>query len=290
MRRTSGLSSAIRTFAEATVSLRRPARLEANSPCGLNMHRFGRRFYRTLTGYRFVFRSVRAHWTSRTTGGGACQRRRRPTGSSASWSRSWSWAASSPSTSSTRAAARSRSRPRRLGRTRPRLGRHRLRRGQAQALRQHRRQRLRAASSSSTVKEGDRVKKGQVLARIESERYEAGTRQSEAAVQAATADLDARRRPTSTSRGSSFERTKQMYDEKLVSDAGLRPGRGRGQDEGGRVESPRRRIAQLQAQLDSNRDDLAQDHRDLARWTASSPACRRKRARSSSAPRASAPP
>ncbi|HEY6553200.1 MAG TPA: biotin/lipoyl-binding protein, partial [Vicinamibacteria bacterium] len=39
------------------------------------------------------------------------------------------------------------------------------------------------------VKEGDAVKKGQVLARIEAERYLAGMRQSEAGVQASRADL-----------------------------------------------------------------------------------------------------
>ena len=39
------------------------------------------------------------------------------------------------------------------------------------------------------VVEGDRVKKGQVLARVEAERYEAGMRQSEAGVAAARADL-----------------------------------------------------------------------------------------------------
>ncbi|MFN8092583.1 MAG: biotin/lipoyl-binding protein [Vicinamibacteria bacterium] len=40
-----------------------------------------------------------------------------------------------------------------------------------------------------TVQEGDRVKAGQILARVESERYQAGLRQSEAGVAAAKADL-----------------------------------------------------------------------------------------------------
>src|SRR3970040_497052 len=39
------------------------------------------------------------------------------------------------------------------------------------------------------VLEGDRVKKGQLLAKVESERYEAAQRQSEAGVAAARADL-----------------------------------------------------------------------------------------------------
>src|SRR3954470_1773843 len=40
------------------------------------------------------------------------------------------------------------------------------------------------------VKEGDRVKKGQVLARIDSTRFAAGARQSDEAVRASKADLD----------------------------------------------------------------------------------------------------
>src|SRR5512147_2215584 len=39
------------------------------------------------------------------------------------------------------------------------------------------------------VREGDRVKAGQILARVESERYQAGLRQSEAGVAASRADL-----------------------------------------------------------------------------------------------------
>ena len=51
------------------------------------------------------------------------------------------------------------------------------------------------------VVEGERVPKGKVLARIDSTRYEAGTRQSEAAMQAAGPSWTARR-PISRSRSS----------------------------------------------------------------------------------------
>src|SRR5512144_2569424 len=66
------------------------------------------------------------------------------------------------------------------------------------------------------VKEGDRVKKGQVLARVESERYQAVQRQSEAGVAAARADLQRTEADLAASK-LAFDRIKQMRDEKLVS-------------------------------------------------------------------------
>jgi HlyD family secretion protein len=106
-----------------------------------------------------------------------------------------------------------------------------------------------------TVKEGDQVRKGQVLARIESERYEAGTRMSEAAVQSAAADLARAQADLDVSR-LQLARTKQMYEEKLVAaqifdqdDAAVKM-------KAANVEAARRRVSQLQAQHDSNRDDL----------------------------------
>src|SRR5574340_1531472 len=60
--------------------------------------------------------------------------------------------------------------------------------------------------------EGDRVKKGQILARVESERYEAGLRQSEAGVSASRADLQRAEADLAAAR-LAFERTTRMRDQ-----------------------------------------------------------------------------
>src|SRR5262249_1639489 len=67
------------------------------------------------------------------------------------------------------------------------------------------------------VKEGARVKRGQLLATIDSTRFEADTRQSVAAVQAAQADLDRSRADLDVAH-LNFERTQRMHGERLVSD------------------------------------------------------------------------
>jgi HlyD family secretion protein len=106
------------------------------------------------------------------------------------------------------------------------------------------------------VKEGDRVQKGQVLARIEAERYEAGARQSEAGVQAAKADLDRAVADVAVSR-LEFDRTKRMYDEKLVSEQAYDQAEADMKMKAAGVESAKKHVAQLQAAHDSNTDDLA---------------------------------
>jgi len=106
------------------------------------------------------------------------------------------------------------------------------------------------------VKEGDRVKKGQVLARIEAERYEAGARQSAAGVQAAKADLDRSIADVAVAR-LVYERTKRMYEEKLVSDQVYDQAEADMKMKAAAVESARKRVAQLQAAHDSNTDELA---------------------------------
>lgn len=105
------------------------------------------------------------------------------------------------------------------------------------------------------VREGESVKKGQILARIESERYEAGERQSRAAVAAgeaevrrAQADLDASRL--------AFERTTRMRDDELISEQAYEQAEAEFKMKTAAVEAARRRVAQLQAQLDSTRDEL----------------------------------
>jgi HlyD family secretion protein len=106
------------------------------------------------------------------------------------------------------------------------------------------------------VKEGDRVKKGQVLARIEAERYEAGARQSAAGVQAAKADLDRSIADVAVAR-LVYERTKRMYEEKLVSDQVYDQAEADMKMKAAAVESARKHVAQLQAAHDSNTDELA---------------------------------
>ncbi len=105
------------------------------------------------------------------------------------------------------------------------------------------------------VKEGDLVKKDQVLVRIESERYEAGTRMSEAAVQSALADLTRAEADLDVSR-LQFDRTKKMFDDRLVSAQSYDQADAEVKMKAANVEAARRRVAQLQAQHDSNRDDL----------------------------------
>ena len=66
------------------------------------------------------------------------------------------------------------------------------------------------------VKEGETVKKGQVLARIDSTRIAAGERQSAAALEGAKADLARAEADVDVSR-LAFERQKRMHAEKLIS-------------------------------------------------------------------------
>jgi HlyD family secretion protein len=105
------------------------------------------------------------------------------------------------------------------------------------------------------VQEGDTVEKGQILAKIESERYEAGERQSRAAVAAARAELQRAEADLEASR-LAFERTKQMYTDKLVSQQAYDQAEAEFKMKTANVEAARRRVAQLQAQLDSTRDEL----------------------------------
>ena len=105
------------------------------------------------------------------------------------------------------------------------------------------------------VLEGDRVKKGQVLAKVESERYEAGLRQSEAGVAAARADLQRAEADLDASK-LAFDRTKKMRDDRLVSESAFDQAEADFKMKAANVESARKRVAQLQAALDSTRDDL----------------------------------
>ena len=105
------------------------------------------------------------------------------------------------------------------------------------------------------VLEGDRVKKGQILARVESERYEAIQRQSEAGVAAARADLQRTEADVAAAK-LAFDRAKRMQQDKLIADSAYDQAEAEWKMKTAQVESSRRRVAQLQAQLESTRDDL----------------------------------
>jgi HlyD family secretion protein len=105
------------------------------------------------------------------------------------------------------------------------------------------------------VQEGDRVKKGQVLARIESERYAAAVRQAEAAVQAARADLDRSDADLQVGR-LAYERAERMKKQRLISDQDYDQAEAEYKMKAASLDAARRRVAQIQAQLDSAQDDL----------------------------------
>ena len=105
------------------------------------------------------------------------------------------------------------------------------------------------------VLEGDRVRKGQVLAKVESERYEAIQRQSEAGVAAARADLQRTEADVDGAK-LAYDRAKRMREDKLIADSAFDQAEAEWKMKTAQVESARRRVAQLQAQLESTRDDL----------------------------------
>src|SRR5512139_3620943 len=105
------------------------------------------------------------------------------------------------------------------------------------------------------VLEGDRVKRGQVLAKVESERYEAVQRQSEAGVAAARADLQRTEADVAAAK-LAFDRAKRMRQDKLIADSAYDQAEAEWKMKTANVDSSRRRVAQLQAALDSTSDDL----------------------------------
>ena len=105
------------------------------------------------------------------------------------------------------------------------------------------------------VKEGDSVRRGQVLARIDSTRFAAGERQSAAAVQAAGADADRAQADLEASR-LAYERSRKMHAEKLISDQAFEQAQAELKMKEAALSALRRRVAQQAAGLESNRDDL----------------------------------
>jgi len=105
------------------------------------------------------------------------------------------------------------------------------------------------------VREGDSVSKGQVVARIDSTRFEAATQQAEAALQAARADLQRARADLELSR-LAFERQERMHKERLVSDQAFDQADAELRMKEAAVQSQQERVAQAEASLASIRDDL----------------------------------
>ncbi len=105
------------------------------------------------------------------------------------------------------------------------------------------------------VKEGDRVKAGQLLARIDSTRFAADERQGQAAVQSARSDLERAKAELEVSR-LAYERTRKMHQEELVSDQVADQAKADYDMRAANVASLQGRIAQVAAALESAADNL----------------------------------
>ena len=105
------------------------------------------------------------------------------------------------------------------------------------------------------VKEGDTVRKGQMLGRIDATRLQAGKEQSEAAVMAARADLDRAQADLQVAR-LAFDRAKRMRAEKLIPDQQYDQAEADFKMKQAAVDAQRRRIRQQEALLASTADDV----------------------------------
>ena len=132
----------------------------------------------------------------------------------------------------------------------------RLGRGQAQALREHQRQRLRPHHAPATVKEGDARQEGPGAGAHRLHALRGGRRASRRrpcrrrgpTSQRAQADLEVTQL--------AFERSKQMHDEKLVSDQAFDQADAELKMKAAAVESQQRRIAQQAGRARHQPDDL----------------------------------
>jgi HlyD family secretion protein len=105
------------------------------------------------------------------------------------------------------------------------------------------------------VQEGERVKRGQIIARIDAKQFEEGARQSEAGLAASRAELDRAMADVVASRAA-FERQKRMHADKLVSDQAFDQAEAELKMKEASVESQRRRVAQQAAIAATNQDNL----------------------------------
>lgn len=105
------------------------------------------------------------------------------------------------------------------------------------------------------VREGDTVRLGQLLARIDATRLEAGQEQSQAAVEGARADLTRAEADVEAARFA-FERAKKMREEKLISDQQYEQADADLKMKAAAVDAQKRRIRQQEAALASTSDDV----------------------------------
>ena len=105
------------------------------------------------------------------------------------------------------------------------------------------------------VKEGDTVRAGQLLARIDATRLQAGKEQSEAAVEAARADLNRAQADVEASR-LGFERAKKMRADQLIADQQYEQADADLKMKAAAVDAQKRRIRQQEALLASTSDDV----------------------------------
>src|SRR5438445_4226824 len=105
------------------------------------------------------------------------------------------------------------------------------------------------------VKEGDTVRTGQMLARIDATRLQAGKEQSEAAVEAARADLKRAEADVEAAR-LAFERNKKMHADKLISESQMDQADADLKMKAAAVDAQKRRIRQQEAMLASTSDDV----------------------------------
>jgi HlyD family secretion protein len=105
------------------------------------------------------------------------------------------------------------------------------------------------------VKEGDTVRQGQLLARIDATRLEAGKQQSQAAVEAARADLTRAEADVEAAR-LGFERAKKMRADQLISDQQYEQADAELKMKAAAVDAQKRRIRQQEALLASTSDDV----------------------------------
>lgn len=105
------------------------------------------------------------------------------------------------------------------------------------------------------VKEGDAVKQGEMLARIDSTRFEADTRQATAGLEATRAELMRAQADLEVSR-LAFDRMQRMRAEKLVSDQAYDQAEAEFKMKSAGVEVLKKRIAQQEAVVEASRDLL----------------------------------
>jgi HlyD family secretion protein len=105
------------------------------------------------------------------------------------------------------------------------------------------------------VREGDRVREGEPLCRIDATRYEASMRGADAALQGARADLTRALADLKVAQ-SAYDRTKKMYEDKLVSDQAFDQAEADLKMREAAVDSQRRRVTQTAAAGESDRDNL----------------------------------